>query len=113
MGKDKFPRRLLVVRTTDTSDDPILICYETPEEIPEDFADEPIGVYELVTTGKLNVEKSVDGEPPKTITERILDNATHEEMTAYVRKIGLKLYTKNMSTKQLRKTLREYLFRKK
>ena len=63
--KHRWPQKLLVVKTTDTSDDPILICYETPEEIPEEFANEPVAVYELLTTGTFNVEKSVDGKPPK------------------------------------------------
>jgi hypothetical protein len=110
MKKPKFPKRLIVIMD---SEGETPIAFETPEDISDQLADEPVAIYELVTTGKFNVEKSINAPTPQTINERILDNASHEEMASYVQKIGLKLYTKNMSTKELRRHLREYLNRKK
>lgn len=63
--KDKFPKKVLVFKTTDITDEPILLCAETPEEIGEEYEGETVAVYELVTTGKFSVEKSIDGLPPK------------------------------------------------
>lgn len=41
-----------------------------------------------------------------------LDMMSHEEMSSYVQHIGLKLHTKNMSTKALRKYLRPIVERR-
>jgi hypothetical protein len=42
-----------------------------------------------------------------------LDTASHQEMSAYVKAVGLKLYTRNMTPKRLRETLREFLNEKR
>jgi len=65
MAKPKFPKKLIVVRANDTTEEPYLFCAETPEDLDEDFADAPVAVYELVAVGKFNVEKSVDAKPVK------------------------------------------------
>lgn len=65
--KNKFPKTLLAYSTEDIDDDPVLLCAETPEDISEDFADAPVGVYQLIAVGKLNVEKSVDAKPIKKL----------------------------------------------
>ena len=62
MAKKKFPKKLIVIETDDLGDYPILICHETPEEIPEEYADEPVAIYELVAYGKFSVEKQVDAK---------------------------------------------------
>ena len=58
--KKSFPKTLMVFETTDVADDPILITAETPEDIPEEFADQPVAIYQLLAIGKLSVEKQVD-----------------------------------------------------
>lgn len=109
--KKKFPKKLIVVLDSD-SDGVTPIAFETPEDISDKLADEPIGIYELVAVGKFTVEKQVDAKLLKDKPVD-LDNMSHQEMSSFVQKIGLKLYTKNLSTKDLRKTLREYLKDKK
>jgi len=111
--KASFPKKLLVVRTDDT----YLMTYETPEDISEFLidADQDVAVYELVTIGKFTVEKQVDGPPPKRRRKTVdIDNMGHQELLSYVHnKLRLKLYTKGMSTKDLRRHAREYLDSKK
>lgn len=59
--KNKFPKTLFVFHATDVGDDPILISSNSPEAIGEENAGEPIGVYELIAVGKLEVEKTISG----------------------------------------------------
>jgi len=59
--KKKWPKQLIAMRM----DDDTIVVGETPEEISEDFADEPVGIYQLVTTGKFEIEKSINGKPIK------------------------------------------------
>ncbi len=66
--KKNFPRTLFAFETTDIADDPIIITAETPEDISEEYADQPVAVYQLIAVGKLNVEKSVDAKPVKKIS---------------------------------------------
>ena len=60
--KSKFPSKLIVVRTSDFDDDDVMICHETPEDIDEEFADQPVAVYELVALGTFTVDKQVDAK---------------------------------------------------
>lgn len=61
MAKKKWPQKLIVA----LMDDDTPIAFETPEDVSEDFADEQVAVYELVTIGKFRVEKQVDAKPVK------------------------------------------------
>jgi hypothetical protein len=61
MAKKRWPKTLLALRV----DDDFIGVSETPEEISEEYADEPIGVYELIAVGKLSVEKQVEAKPVK------------------------------------------------
>jgi len=63
--KNKFPKTLIAFNTTDLGDDEVLLCAETPEDISEEFADQPVGIYQLIAVGKFNVEKSIDGKAVK------------------------------------------------
>jgi hypothetical protein len=67
MAKPKFPKTLIVHCATDLGDDPVYLTAETPEDISEDFADEPVAIYQLLAVGKFNVEKSVDAKPVKKV----------------------------------------------
>lgn len=58
MAKKRWPKKIIVTHL----DDGTLIASETPEDISEDFADEPIAVYELVATGKFRVERHVEAK---------------------------------------------------
>lgn len=59
-SKKTFPKTLMVYETTTIADDPIMLCAETPEDISEEFADQPVAVYQLLAIGRLSVEKQVD-----------------------------------------------------
>lgn len=59
--KNKFPKTLLAMKL----DDGTIIVGEHVDEIGEDFDGDVVGVYELRTTGKFSVEKSINGKPPK------------------------------------------------
>lgn len=65
--KNKFPKTLFVHRVDTFDDDEILITAETPEDIDEEHADQPVAVYQLIAVGKLNVEKSIDAKPVKKL----------------------------------------------
>lgn len=59
----KWPKKLVVV--LDSDGDPM--AFETPEDIADQLADEPIAIYELIAVGKFKVEKSVDAKLVKKI----------------------------------------------
>ncbi len=63
--KNKFPKTVFGVRTTDLGDDPVVIVFESLDEIPEEYADQQVGVYELRAVGKFEVEKSINGKALK------------------------------------------------
>jgi hypothetical protein len=54
----RWPKKLIAVKL----DDGTIIVSETPEDISEDFADEPIAVYELLAIGKFRLERHVDAK---------------------------------------------------
>lgn len=68
MKKNKFPRTLLVMDVSEDRTDPTYIGSETPEDISEDYAGDPVAVYELVAVGSLSVEKQVDAKPVKKVS---------------------------------------------
>ena len=105
----KFPKKLIVA-LADEGEYPL--AFETPEDMNEELADEPVGIYELVAVGKFTVEKQVDAKLIKSDPVN-LDNMSHQELSSFAQTLRLKLYTKNMSTKDLRKTLRDCLKKKR
>jgi hypothetical protein len=75
MAKKRWPKTLLALRVDDD--------FIGVSEISEEYADEPIGVYELIAVGKLSVEKQVEAKPVKKRVvgyELFLLNRTVPEM---------------------------------
>jgi hypothetical protein len=62
--KDKLPKTLIAVNLDDGEGGGIMVVSK-PDEICEDFHGDIVGVYQLVSTGTFNVEKSISTKKAK------------------------------------------------
>ena len=68
--KDKFPKKLLVIRHKERNGEEFLVSYETLDDVDLSLADAAVAMYELVTVGKFTVEKSFNAPVPKKKKKR-------------------------------------------
>lgn len=76
MRKPKFPKTLIVHRVADIDDEDVLITAETPEDISEEHADQPVAIYQLLAIGNFRVEKCIDGRVVQKFGIKLDDKKT-------------------------------------